>query len=108
MANATAQKKMGPASIENNPLFQLSQGKDVPSSIPAHRKSGRIGNLFFEYIQNVQSLRGKVRNGEAVAQYFESLNLMAVDWERGTYTWSGEPMSKTEFLRKVSPLTAAV
>lgn len=89
--------------ISENPLFKLSNGQPVESTLPEHRTSGANGNLFFEYVQNVASLRGKVRSGDQVAEFLESYDMIAVDWKDKRYVWKQEPITKSEFLKLVTP-----
>lgn len=89
--------------IESNPLFRLEQGEQLSSSLPENKKSAKSGNLFFEYVQNVEQLRGIVRSGRDVAIYLESKNLIAYDRTADRYVWTTEPLSKAEFLRMVLP-----
>jgi len=104
--SVTAASKSEARSIESNPLFRLSQGMQAQAA-ETHRKTARVGNLFFEYVQNVQNLRGVVTAGEQVAEFLESLDLIVWDRDGGTYMWKSEPLMKAEFLRLIRPLTAA-
>lgn len=95
-------------SIESNPLFMLEQGKTPPSNLPSHRKSAKTGNLFFEYVQNVNSLRGVVTSGAQIAEYLESKNLIIWDKAADRYTWINEPMTRSEFLTLLRPALKSV
>jgi hypothetical protein len=92
------QKASDPRSIEQNPLFLLAKGIQPVSQLAAHKKSAKVGNLFFEYVQNANTLKGVVRSGAQVAEYLESLNLITWDRTNDRYMWIGEPMTRSQFL----------
>lgn len=90
--------------MEHNPLFRLEQGKPIVSNLPLHLKSAKVGNLFFEYAQNVPQLRGAFDQkygtaGQQIANWLESKNLITVDRNAGTYMWIGEPLTRAQFLQ---------
>ena len=87
--------------IETNPLAMFERGLQPKPDLPRYRKSAAIGNLYFEYVQNVPMLRGIVRSGRQVAEYLEYRSL--ITWDRVTdrYTWKQEPISKAEFLQMI-------
>jgi len=87
-----------PRSIEKNPLFLLAKGIQPVSQLAAHKKSAKAGNLFYEYVQNANSLKGVVRSGAQVAEYLESVNLITWDRTNDRYMWIGEPMTRSQFL----------
>lgn len=87
--------------IASNPLFLLEQGEALTSDLPAHKKSAKSGNLYFEYAQNVAQLRGVVRSGRDIAIYLESKDLIVYDRATDRYMWKDEPMLKSSFLRMV-------
>lgn len=96
-AKQTAQSQVQP--IEQNPLAMMERGLQPKAETPLHRKSAAVGNLYFEYVQNVAMLRGIVRSGRQVAEYLEHRGLIV--WDRATdrYTWKKDPLSRSEFLR---------
>ena len=93
--------------IETNPLAMFERGLQPKPDLPRHRKSAAVGNLYFEYVQNVAMLRGIVRSGRQVAEYLEFQGL--ISWDRATdrYTWKQEPISKPEFLQLIQKQPAA-
>lgn len=98
----------GARAPEHNPLAMLERGVQPISQLPRHRKSAIVGNLYFEYAQNVAALRGVVRSGRQIAEYLEAKGL--IEWDRRTdrYTWKGEPLTRSEFLQmiRVAPAVA--
>lgn len=96
--NVSAAATQPARAIEHNPLFMMERGLQPVSELPRHKRSAATGNLFFEYAQNVPSLRGVVRSGRQIAEYLESKNLIAWDREGDRYVWNQEPLTKTEFL----------
>lgn len=99
-----AQQKTGrtKGDITKNPLVLMLAGHKPQSTLAAHKKSAKIGNLFFEYASNVAQLRGVITKAAQIAEFFEDLGLMTVDWDAGTYIWHDEPMPKNEFLALVN------
>lgn len=93
--------------IETNPLYMLERGIRPQATTPRHRKSAAVGNLFFEYAQNVPTLRGIVSSGFQVAEYLESKGLMSLDRASNRYEWKGEPLSKSDFLQMLRPASSA-
>ena len=93
--------------VDSNPLFMLEKGLQPKSVMPRHLKSAATGNLYFEYAQNVPTLRGIVRSGRQVAEYLEAKDM--VIWDRPTdrYTWKCEPLSRSEFLQMIRVSSAA-
>lgn len=85
--------------IDMNPLAMMERGLQPKVETPLHRRNAAVGNLYFEYVQNVSMLRGVVRSGRQVAEYLEYRGL--ITWDRATdrYSWMKEPLSKSEFLR---------
>jgi hypothetical protein len=105
-AKSCAQVEVSAArAIETNPLFMMERGLQPPTTLPLHKKSAAVGNLYFEYAQNVPSLRGIVRSGSEIGEYLDSKNLIVLDRERGRYMWKGEPLSKAAFLQMLRPTT---
>lgn len=95
-----------PRTIERNPLFMLERGLQPPTTIPLHKKGAAIGNLYFEYAQNVPSLRGIVRGGAEIAEYLSAKGLIVIDRERSRYMWKGEPLPRAAFLKMIRPVVA--
>lgn len=85
--------------IEMNPLAMMERGLQPKVETPLHRKSAAVGNLYFEYVQNVTMLRGIVRSGRQVAEYLEYRGLIVWDRAADRYSWKKDPLSKSEFLR---------
>ena len=85
--------------IEMNPLAMMERGLRPKTETPLHRKSAAVGNLYFEYVQNVAMLRGIVRSGRQVAEYLEYRGLIVWDRVTDRYSWKKDPLSKSEFLR---------
>jgi hypothetical protein len=85
----------------------FARGMQLKTELPRHLRSAAVGNLYFEYVQNVSSLRGIVRSGRQVAEYLEYKGL--ITWDRGSdrYIWKQEPISKTEFLQMIRQPTQA-
>ncbi len=96
--DALQAKLANPRSIEQNPLFLLEKGIQPVSQLTAHKKSAKAGNLYFEYIQNANTLKGVVRSGAQVAEWLESKNLITWDRTNDRYMWIGEPMTRSQFL----------
>jgi hypothetical protein len=90
--------------IEKNPLFMIECGFQPSITLPLHRKKAAVGNLYFEYAQNVASLRGVVRSGRQVAEYLESKDLIVWDRESDRYMWKVEPLSRAAFLNMLRPV----
>lgn len=99
----TVPASSAPRAIESNPLQMLERGIRPQATTPRHRKSAAIGNLFFEYAQNVPTLRGIVSSGFQVAEYLESKGLISLDRASNRYEWKGEPLSKSAFLQMLRP-----
>jgi hypothetical protein len=105
--SATQVQAFDARAIEKNPLFMLERGLQVAPALPPHKKSAAVGNLYFEYAQNVPSLRGIVRSGAEIAEYLASKDLVVLDREGGRYIWKGEPLTKASFLQMIRPATPA-
>lgn len=85
--------------LSYNPLEKLFAGEMPPRVNVEHKKSGRTGNLFFEYIQNVPQFRGLGVDGKHVAEFCSKRGLMIYDEDMDRYEWVEEPMKKRDFLR---------
>lgn len=89
--------------LETNPLFLLERGLQLVPALPPHRKSAALGNLYYEYVRDVASLRGIVRSGAEVGEYLAAKGLLIIDRAAGRYMWKGEPLSKAAFLKMLRP-----
>ena len=105
MSLTTAQKTAPVTTrpIEKNPLVMLKKGAQPASILPRHRRTALVGNLFFEYAQNVPALRGVVRSGRDIAEFLELEGLIFLDKTTDRYTWKTEPLTKADFLELIRP-----
>jgi hypothetical protein len=91
--------------LDQNPLVMLERGVQPPTMLSPHKRSAAIGNLYYEYAQNVQLLRGVVRSGSDIAEYLAAKELIVLDRDHGRYMWKGEPMTKAAFLQMLRRAT---
>jgi hypothetical protein len=101
-----AQSKSAPVA-QDNVLLRLKRGESVPKIVRKNKETAKIGNLFFEYVQDT-SLRDYGINSYAVADALMQEGLIDVNYETGWYTWRGTPMTKGEFLTKFGPREARI
>jgi hypothetical protein len=84
--------------IQDNVFLQLEEGI-TPSEQRGPLPYGKLGYLYFYYVQNQPSLRNYVIKSETVAAYLQSKGLIDVDWDTRMFQWKRAPMTQLEFLR---------
>ena len=108
-SKSTVPSVQSPArAIEQNPLFMVERGFQPASQLARHKQGAATGNLFFEYAQNVPSLRGIVRSGRQIAEYLENKDLIVWDRDGDRYMWKRTPLTKSEFLAMLRPSPEAL
>jgi hypothetical protein len=86
------------AALQDNPLLQMEEGI-TPTDQHAPLLFGKIGYLFFYYIQNQPTFRPYKINSDRIAAYMQSKGLIDVNWDARTFHWKRQPMTQLEFLR---------
>ncbi len=97
-----------PKPIDGNPLYMLQRGVRPKPAVRLHKVSAAVGNLYFEYAQNVPTLRGIVRSGREIAEFLEHHSMISWERDMDRYTWKREPLTKAEFLQMVRPNPATL